>query len=100
LAKVPYSRNRRLENAGERGVHIVQLAHSEENSMQKITTFLRSLANDESGATMVEYGLMVALIAIICVVAVASIGTELDKQFDKIVACLKAPGTAAECQAA
>jgi pilus assembly protein Flp/PilA len=59
--------------------------------MQKITTFVRSLANDESGATMVEYGLMVALIAVVAVGAVYAIGAQLDVQFTKIVACITAP---------
>ena len=34
---------------------------------------------DEEGATMVEYGLMVALIAVVCITAVALIGTNLNQ---------------------
>ena len=37
----------------------------------------------ERGATAVEYGLMVALIAIIIIVAVALLGTNLSGIFDK-----------------
>jgi pilus assembly protein Flp/PilA len=37
--------------------------------------------NDESGATAVEYGLMVALIAVVIIVAVTLIGTNLDTMF-------------------
>jgi pilus assembly protein Flp/PilA len=37
---------------------------------------------EEKGATMVEYGLMVALIAIIVAVGAAALGTGIDKLFD------------------
>ena len=37
---------------------------------------------DEEGATMVEYGLMLALIAVICVGAVTVIGTSAQGSFN------------------
>jgi len=43
--------------------------------MSVIARIVRHLASDEEGATMVEYGLMLALIAIICIVAVTAVGT-------------------------
>jgi pilus assembly protein Flp/PilA len=46
--------------------------------MQK---FLRNLWQDESGATMVEYALMVALIAIVCIAAVSLLGTQIRGTF-------------------
>ncbi|WP_210438147.1 Flp family type IVb pilin [Nocardioides xinjiangensis] len=36
---------------------------------------------DERGATAVEYGLMVALIAIVIIAAVTTLGTNLDAKF-------------------
>jgi pilus assembly protein Flp/PilA len=39
---------------------------------------------DERGATAVEYGLMVALIAVVIIAAVALIGTRLDTKFDTV----------------
>ena len=39
--------------------------------MLKFYTWVQSYFKSEEGATMVEYGLMVALIAVVCVVAVA-----------------------------
>jgi pilus assembly protein Flp/PilA len=39
--------------------------------------------NDESGATAVEYGLMVALIAIVIIVAVTLLGENLTARFDE-----------------
>ena len=46
-------------------------------------TFVQ-LLNDERGVTMVEYGLMVALIAVVCIVAVALIGTNLSALFNTV----------------
>ena len=42
-----------------------------------------ALRNDR-GATAVEYGLMVALIAIVIIVAVALLGTNLNTLFGKV----------------
>jgi len=51
--------------------------------LQLITFFQSRLARDERGATAVEYGLMVALIAIVIIAAVALIGTNLSTLFNK-----------------
>ena len=37
---------------------------------------------DEEGATMVEYALMLSLIAIVCITAVGLVGTQADAIFD------------------
>jgi len=42
------------------------------------------IVNCEDGASMVEYGLMIGLIALVCVVAVASIGTNLNGFFNLV----------------
>jgi len=44
----------------------------------------RQVQRDDRGATAVEYGLMVALIAAVIVTAVALIGTNLTSVFDKV----------------
>jgi pilus assembly protein Flp/PilA len=44
--------------------------------------------DDERGATAVEYGLMVGLIAVVIIVAVTALGTRLDQLFDSIVTSL------------
>ena len=53
----------------------------------KVQMSLRSaelrIRNDDRGATAVEYGLMVALIAIVIVVAVKLLGTNLSTLFNK-----------------
>ena len=44
----------------------------------------------DRGATAVEYGLLVGLIAIAIIVAVTALGTQLDRLFDRVVAALTA----------
>ena len=51
--------------------------------MTKLAAKLQTLRN-EKGATAVEYGLMVALIAVIIIVAVAALGTNLSTLFDEV----------------
>jgi pilus assembly protein Flp/PilA len=48
-----------------------------------IVKFQAHLATRERGATAVEYGLMVALIAIVIIVAVAFLGTNLSGIFNR-----------------
>jgi pilus assembly protein Flp/PilA len=45
---------------------------------------IQKLWNDESGATMVEYALMVALIAVVAVGAVIVLGTNVNETFEDI----------------
>ena len=45
----------------------------------------------EEGATMVEYGLMVALIAVVCLAAVTLLGTNVRGSFNNIATKLSAP---------
>ncbi len=52
--------------------------------MKRLISFFKY----EGGATMVEYALMVALIAIICIVAVTAIGTNVNLVFQSIAAAL------------
>ncbi len=43
---------------------------------------IKDLFSDESGATAVEYGLMVALIAVLCIGAVTFLGGKISGTFD------------------
>jgi pilus assembly protein Flp/PilA len=61
--------------------------------MQKFFATLVSLASatehrirEEKGATAVEYGLLVGLIAVAIIVTVALLGTQLNQLFTKITA--------------
>jgi pilus assembly protein Flp/PilA len=42
---------------------------------------LKRFVREEEGATMVEYGLMVALIAVVCIVTIGLLGGELRDLF-------------------
>lgn len=42
------------------------------------------LLRDESGATAIEYGLIVALIAVVIITAVTAVGTSLSGQFSNV----------------
>jgi len=54
---------------------------------------LTALWHDEEGATMVEYALMLALIAVVCIGAVTAIGTAAKGKFNESTTSLG--GTAA-----
>jgi pilus assembly protein Flp/PilA len=49
-----------------------------------MTRSLGSMIRDESGATMVEYGLMVALVALVALVAVTLLGQNISKEFSTV----------------
>jgi len=57
--------------------------------MNSIKRFVR----EEDGVTMVEYGLLAALISIVCIVAIQVIGTQLNTVFTRIGTCLTPPYT-------
>lgn len=46
------------------------------------------LTRREQGATMVEYGLMLALIAVVCLAAVKAIGSGANNMFNTIAGSL------------
>lgn len=46
--------------------------------------FIRCLARDEEGATMVEYGLLVALIAMVALVGVSALGGNLQSLYTTV----------------
>jgi pilus assembly protein Flp/PilA len=45
---------------------------------------LRTFARDESGATMIEYGLIAALVAVAAIVALESLGTSIKGIFTSV----------------
>ena len=52
--------------------------------MKKLLSSLKSLVSRDEGASMVEYGLLVALIAVVCLAAVTLLGTNVAAIFDQI----------------
>ncbi len=56
--------------------------------MRKLITSVRKFYTRDEGATMVEYGLMVALIAVVCLAAVTLLGTNIRDIFNQIAAAV------------
>jgi pilus assembly protein Flp/PilA len=51
---------------------------------QSLRTFIRARARSERGASLVEYALLVALIGVVCTVAVAFLGTQASATFSGV----------------
>ena len=50
------------------------------------------LRREEEGAALVEYGMLVGLIAVLCVIAVTTLGTEVSTAFSRIASALTTAG--------
>ena len=61
--------------------------------MCKIRSWIRSFTKDEKGATAVEYGIMVALIAVVIIVTVALLGASLNTIFGQVQNCIAQAST-------
>jgi len=55
-------------------------------------TQIKHFLSDESGQGMVEYGLILALVAIVVIVALRALGTKVGDTFDEIVGELPGEG--------
>jgi pilus assembly protein Flp/PilA len=60
--------------------------------MAQITNSLRFFLTQEDGPTAVEYAVMLALIIVVCLTAVQSIGTRANATFQSVAAKLPAGG--------
>lgn len=54
-----------------------------------LTAYFKSLIRDEEGASAVEYGLILGLIAVAIIVVLGLIGGNLDAKFDSVCAAVK-----------
>jgi len=52
--------------------------------MRKFTQALVSFINDESGPTAVEYAVMLALIVVVCITAITTLGTNANNTFSYV----------------
>ena len=50
----------------------------------KLLSRIRRFRKSEDGATAIEYGLIAALIAVVIIVAVTTVGTELNETFSTV----------------
>jgi len=51
--------------------------------------FTHRFLKDETGATAIEYGLIVALIAVVIITAVTTVGTNLQTKFTTVGAAIR-----------
>jgi pilus assembly protein Flp/PilA len=56
--------------------------------MTKLLSAVRGFARDEEGASLAEYGLLLALIAVLCIVAIAALGTNISTMFSYAAASI------------
>ena len=56
---------------------------------------IKQFFSDESGATMVEYAIMVALIAIVSIIIITAVGLEVQDAFYRV--CIALGGDASAC---
>jgi pilus assembly protein Flp/PilA len=56
--------------------------------MSKLLMGLKSFFKEDTGATAIEYGLLVGLIAAVIVVVVTALGTTLEDKFTSILCAL------------
>jgi len=61
--------------------------------MQGLYNRWNGFVGEEDGATMVEYGLMVALIAVVCIAAVTLVGSSLSTLFGGVSTNVTNSGT-------
>ena len=66
--------------------------------MKQLGIFMKHFIMAEEGVTMVEYGLIAALIAIVCIIALTGTGVSVQEAFTKICNTVKtAVGGTATC---
>ena len=58
--------------------------------MDKLKAMVQQFLAEEDGATMIEYGLLAALIALVVAAAVASIGAAMSTKFNEVRDCVNA----------
>ena len=60
--------------------------------MVKLQNLMQRFRDDESGASLVEYGLLVGLIAVVAIAAITLAGTEVTRIFNAIATALQNAG--------
>lgn len=49
-----------------------------------LKTWIQARIKSDRGASLVEYALLVALIAVVCIVAISFLGNEASKEFQSV----------------
>jgi pilus assembly protein Flp/PilA len=61
--------------------------------MKRVMDVARAFARDEDGATMIEYALLVALIAIVVAAGLVTLGTAIKTKYSSVSDCVATPST-------
>ena len=56
--------------------------------MQKLSAYVVDFLKREDGPTAVEYAVMLALIVVVCLVAITALGTNANKTFAQVSASI------------
>jgi pilus assembly protein Flp/PilA len=54
------------------------------NTMKKLMQHVKTFLQREDGPTAVEYAVMLALIIVVCIVAITTLGTNANKTFNVV----------------
>ena len=57
--------------------------------IESLRAFLATRSGDERGASLVEYALLLALIAMVCIAAVTALGDTTSSSFSEITSMLE-----------
>ncbi len=52
--------------------------------MNKIANVFRGFVQEEEGAALLEYGMLVLLIAVLCILAIKTIGSKISNGFNSV----------------
>jgi len=52
--------------------------------MKRLATLTRNFVKNEEGAALIEYGLLALLIAVLCIVAIRTIGSKVSNGFNSV----------------
>jgi pilus assembly protein Flp/PilA len=55
-----------------------------EKTMKKVMTWVRNFLNKEDGPTAVEYAVMLALIIVVCIAAITTLGSNANQTFTTV----------------
>jgi pilus assembly protein Flp/PilA len=58
-----------------------------------LATWIRAHSKDERGASLVEYALLVALIAVVCIAAVSLLGSSAATKFSTVGSAISGAGS-------
>jgi len=52
--------------------------------MKRVFALTRNFVNNEDGAALIEYGMLALLIAVLCIVAIKTIGSKVSNGFNAV----------------